>query len=67
MTTYGVTCAWFPLSLTPIKPYMSYDSSKISIDRSLMTLDDAGKVDFTLTIQSETYTTTKSVVFGVII
>ena len=47
---------------------MSYDSSKISIDRSLMTLAaDAGRVDFTFTIKSVTYTTTKSVTFGVII
>jgi hypothetical protein len=46
---------------------MSYDSSKISIDRSIMTLADVGRVDFTFTIQSETYTTTKSVTFGVII
>jgi hypothetical protein len=67
-TTYGLTCAWAPLSLTPSKTYMSYDSSKISIDRSLMTLAaDAGRVDFTFTIKSVTYTTTKSVTFGVII
>jgi len=57
-TTYGVTCAWAPLSLTPSKPYMSFDSSNISIDRSIMTLADVGRVDFTFAIQSETYTTT---------
>ena len=45
------TCAWAPLSLTPSKPYMSYDSSKISIDLSLMTLADVGRVDFTFTIK----------------
>ena len=67
-TTYGLTCAWAPLSLTPSKTYMSYDSSKISIDRSLMTLAaDAGRVDFTFTIKSVTYTTTKDIKFGVII
>ena len=52
------TCAWAPLSLTPSKTYMSYDSSKISIDRSLMTLADVGRVDFTFTIKSVTYMTT---------
>ena len=67
-TTYGISCAWASLSLTPSKTYMSYDSSKISIDRSLMTVAaDAGRVDFTFTIKSETYATTKSVTFGVII
>ena len=32
-----------------------------------MTLADVGRVEFTFTIKSVTYTTTKSVTFGVII